>query len=73
MKLVITTPGKIEEVNDGLKRLMNYVRADLKDRGIAPDEVQRHIYGLSFEMHRVRATNVIDQAGNLVVGYRITR
>lgn len=74
MKLVITEPCCLAvEHFDGLKALMTRVRKDLKARGLSPEEVQKHIYSLSFEMHRVRGTNVIDDEGNLIVGYRITR
>lgn len=73
MKLVIQTPGKTAELEGPLRFLMNRVRLDLTARGCTPEEVQKHIYSLSFEMHRVRATNVIDGEGNLIAGYRITR
>lgn len=73
MKLVIQTPGNTTEVNGPLKTLMDFVRKDLAARGLPASEVQRHIYGLSFEMHRVRATTVADSHSNFIAGYRITR
>lgn len=73
MKLVIATPGKTEEVEGTLKNLMKRVRQDLADRGQTPEQVQRHIMGMSLEMHRVRATTVADADGNFIASYRITR
>lgn len=74
MKLVISEPGKpAVEMESTLKSHMQYIRMDLESRGLTQDQIQRHVYSLSLEMHRVRATNVIDDEGNLIVNYRITR
>ena len=74
MKLVVTRPGQVAtEIEGPLKQLMGHARRLLAYEGLSPEEEQKHIYSLSFEMHRVRGTNVIDGDGNLIASYRITR
>lgn len=73
MKLVIQTPGNTEEFVGTQRHLVKIVKADLEDRGLSESSVRRHLFSLGIMVGGIGGTNVMDDEGNLRVGYRITR
>lgn len=73
MKLRIMTPGGIRTEEGTQRHLVKIVKADLEGLGLSESSVRRHLYSLGVMVGGIGATNVMDDEGNLIAGYRITR